>query len=107
MPKEISSEQFNDIVQAFEEAGFESRPYIGRAMFGITECLGVTCKNPTKTLLEAVSYVADRAEEADDVTTFIDRLGTPETDDMGMDKILYFPAVVYQYEEDEEDGNED
>jgi len=88
-----TQDQFDAIVNAFEDAGYETRHYSGRSMYG-QECLGIVCPNPLQALMTVLSHFADRAEEADDVCQFIDQLGEPQADSMGLDSILYFPSCT-------------
>lgn len=96
------SNPFTIIKEAFEDAGHEVRSYSGRAMYG-KECLGVTCSNPIRAVLETVAYLVENQGDSEEVTEAIDALARdPRTDSMGMAAIVYFPNIAWE-EEDEED----
>lgn len=96
MPK-LTKDQFEAIVNTFEDAGYETHSYSGRHMGG-GQCLGVSCEDPVKTLLRTIAYLADRSEFAEDVSQFIKRLGPHNIDSLGRNTILYFHTVVWQGE---------
>lgn len=104
--------KFEDIRQAFENAGYETRSYSGRAMFG-ERCLGVVCNNPVKAALKATNELAAEyrnlawddvgaTEESEMLATALDMLkeATREmydsrTDSLGLSTILYFPDIPF------------
>lgn len=64
--------------------------YSGRCMFG-EKCIGIICNNPLNTLLQLVTYIIDNYDyTGEDIK---ENLGEPKWDDMGLEKILYFPFM--------------
>jgi hypothetical protein len=104
--KKLTTEQFKDIVDTFENAGYDPGSYSGRGMYG-ARCLSVTCDNPCKTLLDVVEQFDVARSEEDSVSEFIYTLGTPRADCMGMSQVLYFPDIVWQDEALDEDESEE
>lgn len=106
----LDQDQFETIVDAFQEAGFETRSYSGRCMYG-AQCLGVDCDNPVRAVLKAVSALAEN-NEGSELCDLIALLEDARTDSMGRGSILYFPSIEWIEKEDavlagNPDGDED
>jgi hypothetical protein len=114
---------------------FDIRSYSGRGMFG-KECLGVTVSRNGMSAFELIGRVveaaADRGAErsennhefatemvSNETIPIIKALANTQTDDMGLDMIIYWPDVPYvaggvfgypdieDEDEDEEDSSGD
>jgi len=96
----LDIEQFREICEAFEGAGYDVREYSGRGMYG-KKCLGVVCGNPLVAYCDAIQEFANMNEDASEVSEFIDTLGHAQMDSMGLSSILYFPHVQWQEENEE------
>jgi hypothetical protein len=92
----LSQEQFETIVDAFQEAGYEVHPYSGRCMYG-AQCLGVDCDNPIRVVLKVVSALAEN-NEGSDLCELISLLEGAKTDSMGRGSILYFHDIEWSKE---------
>lgn len=89
---------FEQIREAFENAGYEPRSYSGRGMYG-KECLGVVCSDPITAILETLQAVEDEATLRDLISDLFD----PSEDSMGRDSIVYWTRIVWEDEEKDED----
>ena len=65
------------------------RDYSGRFMFEKL-CVGFTCNNPNTALIDLVDYLCDN--DIDNSSALINRVCS---DDLGLDKIIYFPDIQY------------
>jgi hypothetical protein len=93
----MDKEEFDRVVEAVEEAGYEVRSYSGRGMYG-KECLGVECDDPVKFMLELAIGLAETCEDAGEVADFLEMLRDPQTDSMGLGSIIYWPRITWQGE---------
>jgi hypothetical protein len=103
--------KFNDLIEAFENAGMQTQRYSGRAMFG-KQCLGVQCGNPTTAILEALechitTITGDKHAVIDGVTEFCRLLKDPRVDQLGYNKIVYWPSVEWELGQGEEEELEE
>ena len=64
--------------------------YSGRGMFG-EKCIGIICNDPLNILMELIVYITDNYDYTGEQIK--ENLGKPEWDDMGLEKILYFPFM--------------
>lgn len=98
--------EFDKIRDLFEDAGYESYSYSGRAMYG-AQCLAVTCESPTRCVLEVVqTFVSsfdddDTAGLQDKLDDLVSSLKDAREDSMGRRTVLYFPGIAW---EDDEPG---
>lgn len=102
--------KFQDIVDAFENAGADCQKYSGRGMYG-KECLAVQFDgSPVTIVLEAVEYFANTlsADEAvDQICEFMQMLKSPSQDSMGLGSVMYWPHIKWENGEDKEEDSED
>jgi hypothetical protein len=89
---------FNQIVSAFEDAGFDVRSYSGRGMYG-KECLGVECDDPVACVLDVIGEFANCTDDKFDVVDLVESLRDPSQDSMGLSSILYWPRIKWEGEE--------
>lgn len=86
-------ENIKELIKNFcNEEDYDYRDdYSGRGMYG-TKCIGIICYDPLSTLAELFAYIIDSDDEICGAD-ILDALGEPETDNMGMKMILYFPGL--------------
>lgn len=60
--------------------------YSGRCMYGRT-CFGIVCDDVMDTLVQLCDVIRDNLENRN----AYDELGSPRTDSLGLETILYFP----------------
>jgi len=100
------------IQELLKEAGYDSRSYSGRGMYGKT-CLGVSsCHSESQILKELISIlVGDKSLDKEQLSARLIQLtesfGGPATDSMGLDTIYYWPGIGYDGTDDEDDDLED
>jgi hypothetical protein len=89
------------IIQDLCEAIVDSedvRSYSGRGMYG-EKCLGVVVKNPNQFLFElgvrVGEFKASQRLDMKELDCDIPKRLRIETDNMGMDMIVYFPKIQY------------
>ena len=74
--------------------------YSGRFMYG-RKCPGIVCDDPMNTLLDLMVYLGDEAPG--NLYDAREKLGNAKMDNMGLSRIIYFPAVLSdEVEADEE-----
>lgn len=85
------------IIEEFcEEYGYSYRnDYSGRCMYGRC-CVGIVCQDVLETLVQLCQYIVDTSDDVD----LQEVLGSPRQDSMGLDSIIYFPAVSEKDEEE-------
>ena len=96
-------ELYQIVMDFCESYGYEYRnDYSGRGMYGAT-CVGFTCSNVNRALMEFGGFVVVNGAGLDD---FISCLGT---DRLGYDVIVYFTSIEDESEdcEDEDEDYED
>lgn len=76
--------------ELISDAGFETRRYSGRGMYG-AECVGFDTDTPVADVANIVGYTEDESERDELVTAF----QSAKTDDMGRGTIIYFPRYKY------------
>ena len=86
------------IIEAAEDAGYDTRSYSGRGMYG-QYCLGISFDSygsPTDIVIDILSYDAlnDKLAEA---------LKGARTDSMGLGGVIYWPHIPYIDSEDSGD----
>ena len=93
-------ESIEETIQAFcEEAGYEYRSdYSGRGMYG-HKCIGIVCScSAAELMLDLGDYIVDNF---DGYISIRDSLGGQIAEDnMGLDKIVYFPRLQDNESED-------
>lgn len=80
-----------DIIKDFCEEydlGFYN-DYSGRGMYGKL-CVGIVCGDILGTLVKLCDYLNNFLEDGESLSDYI---GTPKTDSLGLDCILYFPNI--------------
>ena len=77
-----------------EKAGYETRSYSGRGMYG-KKCLGVTCGNVFKLFSDVLSAIDGCPYDMLDLNKLSSEFNTAQSDNMGMDIVVYFPDVEY------------
>ena len=89
----------------FEKAGYETRSYSGREMYG-KFCLGVILED-NESVVRCMSNVLDaiRVEDPDTMADMLDTLAyglrRGQIDSLGLGLILYFPGIKFEGEEEE------
>lgn len=95
-----------NLQQLIEEAGYETRSYSGRGMYG-KECLGVCTENVNVIAfiydIMETSFDQDRADLEEDIM----QIREAKTDSMGKGMIVYFPNVPYNKDEDEDEEEDE
>lgn len=91
-----------------EEAGYETRSYSGRCMYGAT-CLGVELEDRLgdffASLLDAIANLQE--EDRDEALDLAHEFRSMKTDSMGRGMIVYFESVPYVADADVEDDDEE
>lgn len=83
---------FNTLCEIIEEAGYSPRSYSGRGMYG-KQCVGFTFEGNT---LDAVADLFEVAAYYDHGVFELARVvKSAQTDNMGMDTVIYFPRVKW------------
>ena len=95
--------------EALEDAGFETRSYSGRGMYG-KYCLGVTTDNPIEVAAQAVARAVEnvqmdhpKANLGIEARRIADEVGDASTDSMGLDVIVYWPGVPYEGDDEDDE----
>lgn len=86
------------VIEAIKDAGYDTRSYSGRGMFG-KECLGVTTDNPIKMVCEVIAAFSVKVNDIETVEELTKVLGKAQTDSMGRDTIVYWPSLSPEAEE--------
>ena len=90
-----------------EYAGFETRSYSGRSMYG-KECLAVTSDEAAPEVLTLLfEEVIMKHPSEEEKEAFAEALRGFKTDSMGRGTVIYWPNVKYVENEDEEDEESD
>lgn len=97
-----------EFVEICESCDFQPTKYSGRGMYG-KECLGLDVGRLElhEALLDIISnYLegAETVEESQDFVSFVRELDIRQ-DSLGLGKIIYFPELSWE-EQEEEEGNE-
>lgn len=100
----MTSKQLQDII---EMAGYETRTYSGRGMFG-KECLAFTADSETSSFAVAADLMAAAIDAGEDfIAPVIEAMRGIRTDSLGRGTVFYFPGVPadgLRFEEDEFDA---
>lgn len=100
--------EFDKIVEIISDSGHDVRSYSGRYMYG-KECLGVTCDDPIRFVLDVMVYAHSMCvSDSDPVfekTASI--LKNYRTDDMGKRQIIYFPEIAWEGDDSQNDEDDD
>ena len=76
-----------------DDAGYDFYDdYSGRFMYG-RKCPGIVCDNPLDAVLGLSDWIHDCAFATGRNPSAADLLGSPKWDNMGLDMIVYFPAL--------------
>jgi hypothetical protein len=86
---------FQQIVEAFENAGFEPRSYSGKYMYS-ERCLGISGDSALSIVIETIAEFARNAETTDEIVDFVERLGNVRSDSLGLGQIVYFPSIEWE-----------
>ena len=98
----------NQLQKLFERAGYNTRSYSGRGMYG-KECLGVVLNRDQDLGMifgDLIDVLARNREDFDQIfiaECFQEGL---RTDSLGLGTILYFPRFPYEETEEEEQEEE-
>ena len=98
--------------EAIENAGYVTRSYSGRAMYG-KKCLGFeTSRNqsPIRATAEIMVELGDRCRYKEgsqdlELSDFAEFFSDVKEDSMGLGMIIYFPEIVWNEAWDEEDDS--
>lgn len=93
---------FNKVREAFENAGFETRSYSGRSMYG-KECLGIKCDSAIEAIFETITEAIIRDTDHVQTIALIDELRDYHIDSLGLGSILYFPNLEWENENFEDE----
>lgn len=91
-----------DLQQMIEDAGFETRSYSGRGMYG-AECLGVEIDKDLGGFLGDLLDSALALSGPESVPVIVEALRGMKTDSMGLGLIVYFPEEPFRDEDAEPD----
>lgn len=82
---------------AIENAGYETRSYSGRGMYG-KQCLGVVSENTIETIVDILRWAfSEGTTENDDLYYALSKaMQSAKTDSMGQGYIIYFPDHEYK-----------
>lgn len=93
--------EFHELVELIQDAGYNTRPYSGRGMYGAS-CVGFTFEEVTVFQVIADLYDAIRGDDAaiiEGVEDLSKVIRGAKTDGMGLGEIMYFPRVKWIDEE--------
>lgn len=76
--------------EVIEDAGFETRHYSGRGMYG-AECVAFETNDPVGDVAEIVASV----EGTEEVYELVKAFKKSKTDAMGLGTVIYFPTYKY------------
>ena len=100
------------IQELLKEAGYETRAYSGRGMYG-KYCLGVTsCHSESQILADLIKIILDdetldKQDASDKLLELTESFCGPSTDSMGLDTIYYWRGIdaVLDLDDDEEEDD--
>jgi len=82
-----------------EDAGYETRSYSGRCMYG-KSCIGFVIDD---SVLYAVASIVGNVEDFEERLNLVEVFQHVKTDSMGRGTIVYFPYVPYEEKHEEEE----
>ena len=95
----MNSNTFQEIL---EEAGYHTRSYSGRSMYG-KQCIAITTDHSIGTVMGNIFQVAYDEIDENDVEDFVDILSSMQQDHMGKSSMVYyFPNIEYTQDEDQD-----
>jgi len=87
----MTNKQLQNII---EMAGYETRTYSGRGMFG-KECLAFTAERETSSFAVAADLMAAAIDAGEDfIAPVIEAMRGIRTDSLGLGTVFYFPSVA-------------
>ena len=97
--------------EAIEDAGYQTRSYSGRGMYG-SFCLGFETsryQSPIQATAEIIGNLAETCQFDDDLelSDFLEFFGDVKEDSMGLGMIIYFPYISWREDWNEEESEED
>lgn len=102
----------SEIKEALEDAGYETRSYSGRCMYG-KSCLGVVTRDSSAKVVLAVvnEFIRTSALEpeatVDAVSDLCNTLEAVSGDSMGRSSIIYWEDIEWQSDSDETDSDDE
>jgi hypothetical protein len=99
------------LAEIVENAGYETRSYSGRCMYG-KDCLGIDTPQMLPCIADLVQAAADMdsgedpGAEGSACWILQNALRNARTDNMGLGMILYFPEVAWEGTEEEEEEDD-
>ena len=99
--------EFKELIELFDNAGYNAQSYSGRGMYG-KYCLGVVIEHsdPSKVLtdiiLDCCQFCGHEAEQLEKVQWLCGNLNDMRSDSMGRDMIVYWPGIKWQELDEEE-----
>ena len=100
----MTSKQLQDII---EMAGYETRSYSGRGMYG-KECLAFTTERETSSFAVAADLIAAAIDAGEDfIEPVLAAMRGVKTDSLGRGAVFYFPSIAVdglRFEEDDFDA---
>lgn len=107
------SEKSNESIfkDAIEDAGYSTRSYSGRGMYG-KSCLGFETtrfQSAIQATAEIIGNLAETCQFDDDLelSDFLEFFGDVKEDSMGLGMIIYFPDISWNEEWEESDVEEE
>jgi len=101
----MTSKQLQDII---EMAGYETRSYSGRGMYG-KECLAFTTERETSSFAVAADLIAAAIDAGEDfIEPVLAAMRGVKTDSLGRGAVFYFPSIAVdglRFEEAEDEGD--
>lgn len=85
-------EAIGSVIENSEHSGYplyEKNNYSGRGMYG-ANCYGLTCNTPLE-VISMITYEVWDMDEEEAMVCWIDMMSDAQTDNMGLQQILYFP----------------
>ena len=101
----MTSKQLQDII---EMAGYETRSYSGRGMYG-KECLAFTTERETSSFVVAADWMEAALYAGEDfIESVLAAMRGLRTDSLGRGTVFYFPSMSVdglRFEEAEDEGD--
>ena len=83
-----------NLQSTIENAGYETRSYSGRGMYG-KQCLGISSENVIETIVDILHWAFSEGD--DDLYYALSKaMQSAKTDSMGHGLIIYFPDHEYK-----------
>jgi hypothetical protein len=97
------NDETKDLKEMIEAAGYDTREYSGRAMFG-DSCLAFTLAQGTTELYAFGDILNETAADLGLCELLTKAMHNARVDSMGLGLVVYFPAFEYAEDDEDEDG---